>query len=87
MKNLILIIGLLLSSSAFANEPVTEGVRISPCSYWRYYTEVNGYVCTSTGMSMTIPDEYEVRQLQRTIRDMESRIAALETALKRLESN
>ncbi len=85
MKKLFIILGLIVSAAAFAADS-TESVRFTPCNYWSYSSDARGYICSSTGMPMTIPDQYEMREMERTIQEMDRRLRALEQRIKELEA-
>lgn len=92
MKKIVILLGLLLTCGiAIANDnSSTENsdkyyfIRtdyVTPCNSWNYTS--NGYTCRSTGLSLQIPDGYDVKN---AVADIDNRIIDLEKRVKALES-
>jgi len=65
-------------------ESLTRNHRLNPCTSWRYmnFNTGAGYICTFRGMSVTVPDAYDldnvIRNLLTKIDGLEQRVAQLE---------
>ena len=82
MKKSVLI-ALVLSTSAFADEAFIFDHMFRPCNFYSYSTEARGYICSSPGMTIRVPYASDT---QRVISALEAKIEQLEARVKKLET-
>lgn len=63
------------------------GHRMEPCDYWRYDSPTGSYTCSITGPRIIVADAQEVVDLQRTVRQLQAALEAVEKRVKALEGD
>jgi len=94
VKGIVLVLCMMLSPLVFGNEKNLNSSeeflnlrthRFTPCNSWRYtnFKNGSGYMCSFQGMSINVPDSYD---LDRTLRELTDRIDHLERRVFKLEN-
>jgi hypothetical protein len=89
MKKLLLLSMFLLglSFSSFAEQSKESfGIRIEPCSYWRYDFNVNAYTCSSRSYPFSVTEHRDFQKLENIVNALESRVSTLENEIAELKN-
>ena len=97
MKFFLVMLSVVFTSMLAADDSVMtsqpgqysqEGLRsvyISPCDSWMYSNEVQGYVCRYRSHRISVPDSYDIQNIENKMNEMSRKIKELESRIQALE--